>query len=93
MDTTEKEEAKKGSTPVVKTFKNSSTLSTLGPLMSEGYSQELLSRRLQGTEVKEALVLTILSNFRSANPGKVPPKWMPDELQFKTDEEIMARLN
>jgi hypothetical protein len=49
-------------------------------LVEGDYSQDLLSRRLQGNAVKEALAITLLRQFKRKDPNFRPPAWMPKEL-------------
>jgi hypothetical protein len=56
------------------------------------YNQDLLSRRLQGNAVKEALAITLLRQFRRKDPNFKPPVWMPKELLSLTDEVMQTRM-
>jgi hypothetical protein len=56
------------------------------------YSQDLLSRRLQGNAVKEALAITLLRQFRRKDPNFKPPAQMPKELLSLTGEVMQTRM-
>ena len=73
MDT----EALKGSISLVDKFSNSCTLPSLVALKPDGYPRELLSVRLSGHEIKEALLIVLLNHVKTLAPTKEPPKWIP----------------
>ena len=52
MDTAEKELPELGREAILKKFGNSCKLASLVAMVSEGYSEPMLSNRLQGAEVK-----------------------------------------
>ena len=64
MDTSEKEDLTKGNLPLVDHFSKSCTLTTLRECISESYSKELLSRRLQGVQLKEGIVLKLFMKLK-----------------------------
>ena len=74
MDTEEQQEPKKGNTRLVDKFSSSCSLPALVELAPETYPKELLSNRLSGSEIKEALLIAILNHVKEVNPEKEPPK-------------------
>ena len=70
MDTNKVGDLTKGNTALVDHFGKSCTLNNLRPMLPDGYSKELLSRRLQGVRVNESIVLELFKNFKSEDPGK-----------------------
>jgi hypothetical protein len=56
------------------------------------YNQDLLSRRLQGNTVKEALAITLLRQLRRKDPNFKPPVGMPKELLSLTDEVMETSM-
>ena len=59
MDTAEKALSKLGREAILTKFGNSCKLANLVAMVAEGFSEPMLSNRLQGAEVKEGLVITI----------------------------------
>ena len=58
MDTEDGQKNLKGNTSLVKRFSGSCSLHSLVSLVPESYPCELLSTRLSGAEIKEALLIT-----------------------------------
>ena len=75
-----------GTESLVKRFCRSANPKSMLELVEGVYNQDLLSRRLQGNAVKEALAITLLRQFRRKDPNFKPPVWMPKELLSLTDE-------
>ena len=73
MDTGEVVDLLKGATKLVPQFSKLCSLSNLCAQQPEGYPQELLSSRLQGDEIKEALAIAIMLKRKSDKPGEPPP--------------------
>ena len=59
------------------------------------YSEDLLSSRLEGRAIKEALAISLLLQFREENPSPTayPPHWIPRELLSKGQEVLKVRLS
>jgi hypothetical protein len=55
------------------------------------YCQELLSSRLHGNAVKEALAISLLLHFRRTTPTN-QPTWMPKELLNLGEDVLQTRL-
>ena len=74
MDTAEKELPELGKEALLKKFGNSCKLASLVTMVSEGYSEPMLSNRLQGSEVKEGLCITVYLKHLCDTPDmRVPP--------------------
>ena len=91
MDTGEVVDLLKGATKLVPQFSKLCSLSNLCAQQPEGYPQELLSSRLQGDEIKEALAIAIMLKRKSDKPGEPPLRWMPAELLSATDIVLRDR--
>ena len=91
MDTGEVVDLLKGATKLVPQFSKLCSLSNLCALKPEGYPQELLSSRLQGDEIKEALAITIMLRRQEDKPGEPPLRLMPKELLSATDIVLRER--
>ena len=91
MDTGEVVDLLKGAIKLVPQFSKLCSLSNLCALKPEGYPQELLSSRLQGDEIKEALAITIMLRRQEDKPGEPPLRWMPKELLSATDIVLRER--
>ena len=89
MDT----EALKGSTSLVDKFSNSCTLPSLVALKPDGYPRELLSVRLSGHEIKEALLIVLLNHVKTLAPTKEPPKWIPASIVTSSVDDLTDRWN
>ena len=91
MDTAEKEKLLKGNTSLVKKFSTSCTLPSLVELAPDDYPKELLSVRLSGHEIKEALLIILLDNVRKQVPVIEPPKWIPADLVSCDGDAVIDR--
>ena len=83
----------KGNTSLVEKFSSSCTLPSLVELAPGTYPNELLSVRLSGHEIKEALLIAFLNHVREQTPEKEPPKWIPADLISCTGEALTDRWN
>jgi hypothetical protein len=81
-----------GANPLATTFVKSATPKAMLDLITGAYSQELLSTRLQGNAVKEALAISLLLQFRKTSPLEPLPAWMPPSLHALSEEVLQARL-
>ena len=86
-------EALKGSASLVDKFSNSCTLPSLVALKPELYPNELLSNRLSGHEIKEALLIVLLNHVKSVAPTKEPPYWIPASIATCSVESLTDRWN
>ena len=91
MDTEELDELQPGATPLAITFCKSATPKAMLDLIEGAYNQELLSTRLQGNAVKEALAITLLLQFRKTTPLDQTPAWMPPALLDHSEDVLQAR--
>ena len=89
MDT----EVLKWNTSLVDKFSNSCTLPSLVALKPEGYPRELLSVRLSGHEIKEALLIVLFNQVKTMAPTKEPPKWIPASIATSTVDGLTDRWN
>lgn len=89
MDTVEQEVPQVGKEPLCTKFGNSCKLANLVAMVGEGYSKPLLSNHLQGQEVKEGLVITILLKHQRE---KNPPSIVPKVLLSMTEKVLNDRL-
>ena len=81
-----------GANPLATTFAKSATPKAMLDLIVGDYSKELLSTRLQGNAVKEALAISLLLQFRTNSPLESLPAWMPPPLHTLSQEVLQARL-
>ena len=86
-------EALKGSTSLVDKFSNSCTLPSLVAIKPVTYPSELLSNRLSGHEIKEALLIVLFNHVKSVAPTKEPPKWIPASITTCSVESLTDRWN
>ena len=91
MDTGDAQSLLKGATKIVPQFSKLCSLANLCARQPEDYPQELLSSRLQGDEIKEALAIAIMLKHKSDKPGEPPLRWMPTELLAASDSDIGDR--
>ena len=91
MDTGENASLLKGATKIVPQFSKLCALANLCARKPEGYAPELLSSRLQGDEIKEALAIAIMLKHKSDKPGEPPLRWMPTELLAASESDIRDR--
>ena len=61
-------------------------------LIQGEYCEELLSSRLQGGAIKEALAITLLLKYRAEFPTSTAPDWFPHELISAMQEALSERL-
>ena len=66
METEEQLENLKSSTSLVKKFSGSCSLPSLVKLVPGEYQKDLLSNRLSGSEIKEAILIHLLGKIRMA---------------------------
>jgi hypothetical protein len=92
MDTSILEEPKVGRDPVVTHFQGSCKMPAMLALVPDSYCKELLSTRLQGDEIKEALAITIYRQYKQENPCLNPPAWFPAEILRKSEQELTDRM-
>ena len=71
-----------GAEPLASKFHKFANAVTMLGLVKGVYSEDLLSSRLEGRAIKEALAITLLLQFREENPSPTtkPPHWIPREL-------------
>ena len=86
-------EGVKGSTSLVDKYTNSCTLPSLVALKPETYPSELLSVRLTGHEIKEALLIVLLNHVKTVAPTKDAPKWIPAGIVNSTLDGLNDRWN
>ena len=91
MDTGDDASLLKGATKIVPQFSKLCSLANLCARQPEDYPQELLSSRLQGDEIKEALAIAIMLKPKGDKPGELPLRWMPNELLAASDSDISDR--
>ena len=77
----------------MKKFSTSCSLPSLVELAPGDYPKELLSVRLSGHEIKEALLIILLDNVRKQTPVTEPPKWFPADLVSCSGDAIIDRWN
>ena len=91
MDTGDDASLLKGATKIMPQFSKLCSLANLCARQPEDYPQELLSSRLQGDEIKEALAIAIMLKHKSEKPCEPPLRWMPNELLAASDSDISDR--
>jgi hypothetical protein len=82
MDNVEVAALTPGADPLVTRFSKSANPKNPKAMLD----QDLLSSRLQGNAVKEALAITLLRKFRRNSPINRQPAWMPKELLSISEE-------
>ena len=84
-----------GAAPLASKFHRFANAVTMLPLVEGEYSEDLLSNRLAGRVIKEALAITLLLQFRAKNPSPStkPPHWIPMELLTIEQEVLHERLS
>ena len=92
MDTSILEEPQVGRDPVVTHFPGSCKMPAMLELVPDSYCKELLSTRLQGDEIKEALKITIFWQYKQENPCLKPPAWFPAEVLSRSEQELIDRM-
>jgi hypothetical protein len=93
METKEVAALPPGDNSLVKRLSRSANPKSMLELVEGVYNQDLLSKRLQGNTVKEALTITLLRQFRRKDPNFKPPAWMPKELLSLTVDRVCSRYN
>ena len=80
-----------GAQPLVDKYMKSITVRSMLE-HAEGYRDELLSNRLQGGAIEEALCIYLLVKFRAEHPMSTVLSWFPPELVSAIKEVINERL-
>ena len=92
MDTAEKKLPKLCNDALLKKFGNFCKLANLVTMVSDGYSKPMLSNRLQGSEVKEGLCITVYLKHLHETPDMRVPPILPRAILDHSEEALGDRL-